>query len=255
MGTTMKRAALLASLLIPAFLAPAQEITVGVFIHPPHVYLDADSKKPYGPAIDYISNVIADMGYSPTIVLLPLTRILIALRTGEVDVSLELLKSSDREEYLYYPEQPSYTMVPSLTVLATNPLTEIRSIDDVRGMKIGYLSGAITTSFFANATGIRFESVSGDTWIQQNLAKLLTRRIDAALDNNAYSYLEEARKTGVTDKIRTLSLPEKGTNYYVVFSKTSKRGADLLEKYNSLIASGRYDEQRLIEEFVSEYYR
>lgn len=143
-------------------------------------------------------------------------------------------------------------MVPSLTVLAANALTEIRSIDDLRNMKIGYLSGAITTPFFMNATDIQFEYVNGDTWIRQNLAKLLIGRIDAALDNNAFSYLEEARQLGVTDKIKTLPLPESGMNFYVVFSKASKNGAELLAKYDALIDTGRYDEQEFITKFVRE---
>lgn len=226
-----------------------QEVTVGVFIHAPHVFKNI-SNEPYGPAVEYIKNMVTAMGYKPNIQLLPLSRILSYLKSGNIDISLELLKTEDREEFLFYPAHPTYTMVQSVTVLSTNKLHEIKSINDLNNMKVGYLFGANIGSFLASSSSIQFELVSGDDWIQKNLAKLLSGRIDAALDNNAYSYLAEAKKQGVDDRIKTLPLPGQGTEFYVVFSKKSSRGFELVNKYNDIVQKGLFNEQIMIEEFL-----
>jgi ABC-type amino acid transport substrate-binding protein len=160
------------------------------------------------------------------------------------------LKTEDRETFLFYPAHPTYTMVQSLTVLSTNKLNEIQSINDLDNTKIGYLFGANIGPFLSSSSAIQFEFVSGDDWIQKNLAKLLSGRIDAALDNNAYSYLAEAKKQGVDDKIKTIPLPGKGTEFYVVFSKKSSRGFELVQKYNDIMYKGLFNEQIMIEEFL-----
>lgn len=248
----MRRVYLIGLLLLIAFPFNAQEVNIGVFVHPPHVYKNEGNDEVYGPAIDYISVIARAMGYEPVFHLLPLPRILLYLKSGQLDMTLEIIKTAEREEYLFYSDKPTYVMVPSLTFLVTNKINEINSISDLGKMKIGYLTGAATSSFFNNASGVVFESVSGDDWIQQNLAKLLAGRIDAAMDNNAYSYREEARKQRIAHKIKTLNIPGEGTSYYVVFSKSAPKGFELLKKYDSLIATGQYNEQKMIDEFIDQ---
>jgi polar amino acid transport system substrate-binding protein len=247
----MKKILCVGLLLLSWYVSSAQEVSIGVFVHAPHVYKNEKNDEVYGSAVDYIAKIVKSMGYKPKFHLLPLPRILLYLKTGKLDMTLEIIKTPEREEYLYYSDKPTYIMVPSLTFLATNNLNEINSVTDLGKIKIGYLKGAITSSFFKDAVNIEFDSVSGDDWIKQNLAKLLAGRIDAAMDNNAYSYWEEARKQRVAHKIKIINIPGERTNYYVVFSKASSKGHDLFTKYNSLFETGQYNEQQMIDDFIN----
>jgi len=86
-------------------------------------------------------------------------------------------------------------------------------------MRIGYILGAYPGSFFSGVTDVVFDNVAGDSWISQNLGKLLAGRIDGVLDQNEYSCLEEARRQGVEDKIRVLPLPVDQIQSYLVYGE------------------------------------
>ncbi len=247
----MKKFFFLSLALILSLPAFAREVTVGVFVHAPHVYKNETDDGAYGPAIDYVSQVMAEMGYEPVYRLLPLSRVLLYLKDGQIDLSLEIAKTPEREEYAYFSDEPVYVMVPSLTVLATNKIDRIDGVDDLSGMKIGFLGGAAIPSFFDSAKSVVFESVSGDSWIRQNLARLLAGRIDAAMDMNAYSYREEAKRQGVESKIKTLRIPGEETRFYVAFSKASAKAVTLLERYNAVVKADGYDEQKMIDDFIA----
>jgi len=228
----------------------ATDAKVGVFIHAPLVKQATISSEPTGPTIDYIKLMLKEMGYNPVITVLPFQRIMAGLRSGDIDLTLEIGKSVEREKFLYYSEKPIHIMKPSLTFLATNKLTAITSGKDIRGKKIGYLDGAVKSKFFDTIPDTKFDLINGDTWLHQNLEKLLAGRIDAAFDQNAVSYIDEAKKMGVSDKIKTLPLPGAGTIGYVVFSKKSPNGKTLLDAFNKVAATGRYDENKMIEDYM-----
>lgn len=230
---------------------PAADAKVGVFVHAPLVQQASKTAEPTGPTIDYIKAVILEMGYRPVILVLPYQRVMAGLKSGDIDITLEIGKNAERETFLYFSEKPIHIMKPSLTFLASNKLTIIRSINDLRGMKIGYLIGAMKSHFFDDAPpDIKFELINGDTWVRQNLEKLLAGRIDAAFDQNAVSYLDEAKKLGVAEMVKTLPLPGAGTKGYVVFSKKSPNGKILLDAFNKVAATGKFDETRFIDDYM-----
>ncbi len=230
----------------------ATDVKVGVFIHAPLVQQVTNTSPPTGPTIDYITAMIREMGFSPVISVLPYQRVMSGLKSGEIDMTLEIGKLAERETFLYFSDKPVHHMKPSLTFLASNELTTIHSIDDLRGMKIGYLVSAFKANFFDNApSDIIFDLINSDTWVRQNLEKLLAGRIDAAFDQNAVSYLDEAKKLGVAHKIKTISLPGEGTEGYVVFSKKSTNGKILLDAFNKVAATGKYDENKMIDDYMN----
>lgn len=242
---------ILCFLMISPTMVFPEEVKIGVWIHIPHVYQRQNTNEVYGPGIDYIVRVVTGMGYTPLIHLLPLSRIIAQLRTGEIDLSLEFFKTPEREEFLWYPDMPAYIMAPALTFLASHPIEHIRSIEDLQGMRIGYLQDAVKGSFFDAALNVSFDLISGGGWVRQNLAKLLVGRIDAALDQNAHSYYAEAKNLGVAHLIKTIPLPGQGDNAYVVFSKRSPKGAVLLEKYNQFLKATPFYQMELIEAFLN----
>jgi ABC-type amino acid transport substrate-binding protein len=231
----MKRTFLLALFMNLACILQAEKAVVGVFLHYPNVYQDEISKEVKGAGIDYIKDVLGKMGYTSSIVLLPFPRIIESLQTGNIDLTFELIKTEERKRFIYYPDKPALIFRPSLTFRSDNNITAITSVNDLRGMTIGYLPNSVIPNFL-NAPGVfKFEYIGGDDWIKQNLGKLIHGRIDAALDQNPYSYIAAAKQEGIIDKIKVLSIPDATTDAYVVFSKKSKLGLKLLSAYNAVV--------------------
>jgi polar amino acid transport system substrate-binding protein len=229
----------------------AENVSVGVFIHYPNVYQSPDTKEIKGAGVDYITTVLNNMGYTPVFTVLPFARLISALQTSDIDLSFELIKTPEREQFLYYPEKPALTFKPTLTVLSNNRLEAITSINDLKGMKIGYLLNSAIPKFLDAPDMVTFENLGGEDWVQKNLEKLFAGRIDAALDQNPYSFPAAAKLSGKMDKVRTLFIPGTGANAYVVFSRKSKNGSMLLEKYNSLMKSDTTSYDLLINKELS----
>lgn len=230
----MRRYLALLLCLIPLCAACAETLRIGVFLHSPVVMQKTPDGEPYGAGVEYAKAVARALGYEPKVELLPIARILSYLASGELDMALEFALNEERKSIVFYPDKPCYITHPSLTVRADHPLRSIGSIKDIAGMRIGYLLGAYSGSFFAGTTDVTFDYVAGDTWIAQNLAKLLAGRIDAILDQNEFSCRAEARRQGVEAKIRVVLLPGNDVNGYVLFSRARPNAEALLLAYNAL---------------------
>lgn len=251
MEGSMRRYIALLLLLVSSGLMGAETLRIGVFIHSPVVMQDAPGREPYGPGIDYAKAVARALGYEPKIELHPIARILSYLEKGSIDMSLEFGINEERKAFFFFADKPCYLYNASLTVLADHPLDSLSSNADIAGMKIGYILGAYQGVFFDGAKDVTFDYATGDYWIPQNLGKLLARRIDAILDQNEYSCLFEARKQGIEDKIKVLTIPGGGFQGYVVFSRSSPKAEALLRAYNAMNASAaRIDENALINEYL-----
>ncbi len=246
----MRRGIALLLCLACACMADAEKLRIGVFIHSPIVMQKEPGSEPYGPGVDYAKAIARALGYEPDIQLLPIGRMLANLRDGSLDIGLELGMLEERKAFLLYPDAPCLTTRPSLTVRADNPLMAVASAKDLAGMRVGYLLGGYSGSFFAGTKNVEFEYVSGDSWVAQNLAKLLAGRIDAVLDQNEYSCLAEARRKGVESKIKVLPLPVVPVKGYVVFSRAAPGIEKILSEYNKKATSSIPDENALIRKYL-----
>lgn len=230
----------------------AEIVKIGIYLHPPLVMKNAPDGEPYGPGVDYAKAAALAMGYEPKMELLPIARLMSYLKDGSIDMGLEFGMTGERNEYLLYSENTCLITKPSLTVRAEYPLASIKSIKDISGMRIGYILGAYPGSFFAGNTDVVFDNVAGDSWIAQNLGKLLAGRIDAILDQNEHSCLAEARRQGLENRIKVLQLPVERIQSYVVFSRASPKAESLLRAFNALGKSPDLDENALLLKYLSD---
>jgi len=219
----------------------AETIKMGYFILPPHQYLlDDSAAKPVGAHIAYFEALTSMMGHEVEWVgPLPLPRLTEMLKAGdEIDGTIGFPKYPSFEEFLYYPESPLYWGQPILVVRQENPLTQIHSIDDIRDYRIGLIksvSGRYTPLIDEHRDALTLEELGGDNWIAQNLQKLIVGRLDALFDRQTYSIPFVAAQLNLDTQIKVLPIPVSPSPFYVVFSKASKQGKTLLERYNAVV--------------------
>lgn len=232
----------------------AETVRMGYFILPPHQYLlDDSAEKPRGAQITSFEAQASLMGYDVEWVgPLPLPRMTEMLKKGEdIDGTVGFPKYSSFEEFLYYPDAPLFFGQPIFVVRQENPLTQIRSIDDIRGYRIGLvksISGRYTALIDEHRDALTIEELGGDAWIEQNLKKLIAGRLDALFDRQAYTIPFVAAQLQLDTQIKILPIPTPSSPFYVVFSKASQQGKLLLERYNAAVPQVTLNYEDLVQQ-------
>lgn len=220
----------------------ADTIKMGYFTLPPHQFEESGSSgKEQGASITYFEEVAGKMGYKVKwIGPLPLPRLTEYLKKGtEVDGTAGFPKIPVFETFLYYSEKPLYMGQPVLGVTKDNPLTEIKTIDDIRGYRIGLVkssSGRYNPLIDNNRDVLKLEELGGEKWMQINIEKLVAGRLNALFDRQQYTMPYVAATLNLDRKIKILPMPSPPTPMFITFSKASKKGKVLLDKYNAAIS-------------------
>jgi ABC-type amino acid transport substrate-binding protein len=219
----------------------AAPIKMGYFLLPPHQYLneDEDAAQPHGAAIAYFEIAASIMEEKVEWVgPLPLLRLAEYLKTGQLDGAVGFNRSPKSEAYLYYTASPVYLAQPILLVRQDNPITEIQSIDDIQGYRIGLIvtSGGLYTPLLdTHREAISLEGLGGNKWAEQNIQKLLGGRLDAVFDRQPYTLPFVAARMQRYAQVKVLPIPDPPMPMYVVFSKASQQGQALLDQYNAIL--------------------
>lgn len=216
-------------------------IKIGYFMLPPHQYLDKNKNtdKPQGASVKYFEIAAAIMGEQVEWVgPLPLLRLSENLKTGQLDGTVGFNRTPRSEAYLYYTASPVFLAQPVLMVRQDNPITEIRTIDDIQGYRIGLITtsgGLYTPLLDRHRHAITLERLGGARWAEQNIRKLLLDRLDAVFDRQPYTLPFVAAGIHQLAQVKVLPIPDPPTPMYVVFAKASQRGKELVNQYNAII--------------------
>jgi hypothetical protein len=226
-------------LAVPLFATQSQAtetIRMGYFNLAPHTYKDEATSKAKGAAVVYFEAVASKMGYQVEWVgPLPLPRLTEYLKAGEsIDGTVGFPKYPAFEAFMYYPEAHVYLGQPSLMVKKDNPLTQVRSIDDIRDYRIGLVksaSGRYTPLIDDHRDMVRLEELGDDMWMEHNLAKIDHGRLEAVFDRQQYTLPYVAAKIELDTKLKVIPIQAPATPMYVVFSKGSKNGKKAFEQF------------------------
>ena len=240
--------------LIPIILASniyAETIKIGYFQLPPLQYFYNDAQGPRGATFTYFKEMAAQLDYKVEwIGPLPLLRFSEKLKEGVIDGALGFHKNKITETFLHFLDKPLFFAQPILIVRKDNPLSQLCSINDIYGYKIGTaesLSGLFSPFFDNHREKITLEALGSDTWLEQNIRKLLLLRIDAIFDRQPYSVQFIATKIHIEDQIKILPLPEPATPMYIVFSKASRQGEKYWSQFNTINLTFNLDYEKLAE--------
>jgi ABC-type amino acid transport substrate-binding protein len=259
--TAMARAAITISILMSISLlcgatVHADKIKMGYFMLPPHQFKNDDSAaEPRGAGITFFDQVASKMGDSVEwIGPLPLPRLTEYLKAGTVVAgTVGFPKFVVFEKFLYYPEKPMFMAQPILGLVKDHPLSEIKTIDDIRGFRIGLVksqSGQYDPLIDTHREAIHLEELGGERWMQQNLEKLIAGRLDAVFDRQKDTMRFVAATLNVSGKIKILSMPSPPLPIYAVFSKASPQGKALLARYNAAISQVTLNYEQLVDKEI-----
>ncbi len=221
----------------------AETITMGYFEHRPHM-MTAEDGTAHGATITYFEMMAEKMGYEVEWVgPLPTGRMLKMIDDGELDGHPQAIPGmSEIQDQQYFGEQSFFQSKPVFMVRKENPLQAITTIEDVEGYRVGWVQHVRASQFvFEHQTHFKMDLIAAnETMWDRNLQKLLADRVDAVHELNQFTLAYVAAQMGIGDKVKTLLLPEPPMPVYIVFSKHSPKGKQLLEAYNQVQAEAGF---------------
>ncbi len=248
----MKRLFLIIAALVmaaSAVSAQQQTIRIGYFENQPWV-IPQEGKEPTGAAIDFWQTIVA-----PALKVkvewigpIPMLRMLDDLSKGNIDAILILGKNPEREKLYIYPTTPCIYFKAGIAVLKENPLAKVEKQEDLFGMRIGYVAGAIVPDLFKNEK-ITVDNINTTNWEQDNFVKMVNKRVDAVGNLNIESLIYQAGKGGYADKFKFLTLPMAPNPIYTVFVNSAK-GSALAKAYNDVVLKNPNAIETLVKKYL-----
>jgi hypothetical protein len=166
-----------------------------------------------------------------------LPRAVDALRDGSLDVLLVASGEAVRQAgsaafgWTYLRTQPH------LAVRAGSPLKDVRSLDQLTGMDIGWIAGPAMSPGLLKS-GARWQRIESADWQVESMRRLRAGQIDAAYFENEYSPRYFARSAGVA--IRLVRLPMPPRTFFMVYSlKADKADIARFDKVAGAAFAGR----------------
>ena len=228
--------AALADLLILAKATSAQEVLrIGYFDLPPHV-VKVDTRRPKGTAIGYFEEFIAphlgvEIAWDSQVT--PPTRLMDQLRTGQKDAMIFLGWTKERTTYLHFPK-PYLILSEVVAFRADHPLAQVTAVDDLYGVKIGFLVGGRIPDVLQDDR-ITYDLIAGKRLMERNLEKLLLSRIDAIYAPLSVALARIIEQEGIGGQVKLLPIEFlEPVEIFTVFSKNTV-GEDLVERYNDAL--------------------
>ncbi|WP_419658554.1 putative extracellular solute-binding protein, family 3 [Desulfosarcina variabilis str. Montpellier] len=226
-----------------AQMSGAETIVMGYFDLKPHMYKSKKTGQVKGASVAYFEKIAEKMGCDVKwIGPLPFSRLIFHLKFKEmIDGTPLMSMTEERKAIFYYPKHFYYLCKPNLIVRSDNTLEKITSVDDLKKMTIGQFSKAANSRFItANHPSLTFDIVSaGLTLFENQLNKLINKRIDAIHTLDEYTLLFTAKLMNIDHQVKILFLPEAPWPFYTVFSKT-QRGKMLVEKFDQAFIESGY---------------
>jgi len=192
--------------------------------YPPFEY--QENGKNTGMDVEILEAVAKSAGVDFKISFLPWKRALSEVQSGSSDAIFSILQTKERESFLYYPEKALFK---GKTILFANESFNgtIKSISDLNGKKIGFVSGNSYGKEFDNATEILKDP---STNAEMSVNKLINNRHDLLVitEEVGWYYLNKSK----AKKIRALPFIIMQDDYFIATSKKSANGRELLNLIN-----------------------
>lgn len=183
--------------------------------YPPYEFVEEGEVK--GMNLDIIREAFKRMGIKAYFEPRPWKRAIYQLKTGEILALSSGFKTKEREDFVIFPDAPLSVEIVTVVVRKGREFS-VKSLEDLRGMKLGVVQEYVYGEPFDSMTGLNKVRAKSS---HQLIRLLLEGRVDAAIGNKAvFRYV--AQKKGKLDQLKFVY--EVGREpLYLMFSK--ERGA------------------------------
>jgi polar amino acid transport system substrate-binding protein len=205
------------------FIVDANQKVIINDIHwPPYFMIDAEQEGS-GLGKDIINACLPRIGYQVEYNELPIKRTHHFMEMGEIDITVYSYKEK-RKEILFYGKEVLFNSEYGFMVRENSEI-KIATLNDLSPYVMGHLAGLSYTPKLKKIIqdkDERGEVVTGYS-LEAMFAQLLAEipRFDIMADSKKTFYWQ-AKKLGVTDKIKVLDYSIKNKAYYITVSKRSK---------------------------------
>jgi polar amino acid transport system substrate-binding protein len=202
-----------------------------------------DDTKPYvyredgeltGFTVEFLTEIMTRIGVEYEFRNIPFSRMLEELKTGSLDIGVDLYLKPEREVYAIYPDLP-FTGYPTVIFKkASNDFTFSGDLDALKGYTIGYVREYSIGPLDAEKDTDKYKFVVTDS-PEQNVENLANGRVDLIIDikstgENIISEMD------LTDEIVSVEPAIYYDYSYVVFSRASNL-QKLVEEYEMTVLS------------------
>lgn len=204
---------------------------------PPYEYTDLKTKQVIGTSVNIIKTIADKLNYDVEISSLPWERCLQMNKEGDMDGIFTVSKTSDREQYLNYPQKSiqniSYIFA---TIKGSNIAWDESKNINIVPQPIGSNQGYSVTKILKQNKNIKVDDSAQSDEI--NLNKLLLGRLGSILIGpQALELL--IKEKNIADKIQQLHPPFiESKKYYLAISKKykndEKKSLELVQKIDAV---------------------
>jgi polar amino acid transport system substrate-binding protein len=192
-------------------------------IHWPPYFMINAQKEGTGFAKETINLCLQHLGYKIEYNELPVKRTHYFMKNGDIDITVYSYKE-ERKEFLYYAKEVLFNSEYGFLVRANSDI-QINDLTDLDPLIIGNLAGLTYTPELKKIIDnkIKREEVVTGYSLKAMFAQLLaeTPRFDIMADSKS-TFFWEAKKLGVSDRVKVLDYNIKNKAYYITVSKRSK---------------------------------
>ena len=216
---------------IQAYAQP-KEITIATLEYPPFIYSENNQAK--GPLVDKINHIFGKMGIHVTIQMLPITRGLSMVESGEVDAYFSLKKTPERERKLLFTKNPVIQQPFVFFAKSDSGIEWNGDINSVNKYRIGVVSKTSYGNLFDGYIKYNIiTNVEESRSFELNIKKLIAGRIDLVI--NSYDVGKHLiNKYNAESKIVSLNPPVEIVNSYLAFTK-ARNYSDLANQFDIIL--------------------
>ncbi|MCP3922289.1 MAG: transporter substrate-binding domain-containing protein [Desulfobacterales bacterium] len=205
--------------------ALANKLTIGYVNFPPYEY--QEDGIPKGILVEIAKNIFNKANIEIHLKFLPFKRAFKMTKSGQIDGLFNFYKTDVRIPFFDYTEP--IIKNPLVFFVRKDSVLEYSKLEDLKGLKIGVMSGyTYGTRFDKNNLFRREPTNSHDA----NFKKLILKRIDAYPCDNLVG-IHVARRNKLYAKVKILKKPLKVMDGYIGFTK--KKHLTTIKKINKII--------------------
>jgi len=197
---------------------PVKKIIIGT-IEEYSTFIKSEDDKVTGPFVDIVSNALDNLGYEYEFVILPWSRLLSSVGTGEVDIAFPFYDTTERRKFAYYAEEPIGFSQINAVVMPGSNVSFDGSMASLSEYRIGIVQDYFYTMELENAVDKRLITTDEAITTEKNIEKLLQKRVNLIFEDVSIvkEYIKENK---IKEDVKFLEPPLTHNYHYIVFSKS-----------------------------------